>query len=71
MTIPGETNGGTETTCTDCKETLHLEVLSSAAGHYLGYSCNCCGPYSRESGYYSTEAEAQEMLKQGNPDGRP
>ena len=30
-------------------------------GYYIGTSCNC-GPYSRESEYFKTRAEAQAAL---------
>lgn len=39
--------------CHDCNQSMQLEVLSSAAGYYVGRQC-CCGPYSRESQYYRT-----------------
>jgi hypothetical protein len=37
------------------------QVLRSSAGLYIGTRCEC-GPYSRESGYYATEADAQKDL---------
>ena len=46
MAIEGELNGINGTTCVDCKSKLPLKVCMSAAGYYLGYFCNCCGPYS-------------------------
>lgn len=45
-------------TC-DCGKHLTLEVLKSAAGYYLGYFCPNCGPYSRVSGYFNTEEQAE------------
>ena len=70
MTLPGETVGyrpeGIE--CSDCGQRMFLEVLLSAAGHYIGYFCDSCGPYSRETGYYFNRADAQDDLdriKQG------
>ena len=44
-----------------------LMVMKSAAGYYIGRSywdteCGFEGPYSRESGYYGTEDEAQADL---------
>ena len=41
------------------------QVLQSAAGYYIGYFCDKCGPYSRESGYYANESKAQEGLETG------
>ena len=41
-------------------------VARSAAGYYIGYTYECCGaPFSRESGYYATEAEAEANLLVG------
>jgi len=48
--------------CSDCYHRLELEVLKSAAGYYLGSWCEC-GPHSRESGYYSSEAFAGLALE--------
>jgi len=62
--LPGETCGLTGTTCSDCGQGLDLDVLHSNAGYYLGYFCSECGPFSRETGYYTTEAEAYvDLLK--------
>lgn len=52
---------GTERTCPDCRESLVLDVHRSAAGYYIGTFC-ACGPYSRESGYFSSREEAIEAL---------
>ena len=49
-------------TCEDCNTELPLKVLRSAAGHYLGYWCPNCGPYSRMSSYYDKE-DAEFLLK--------
>ena len=43
--------------CSDCGDPLHLQVLQSAAGWYIGSHCKC-GPYSRESGYFGSGIEA-------------
>lgn len=32
------------TSCLDCEEELKLDVQRSAAGYYLGFFCNTCGP---------------------------
>lgn len=42
-----------------------LAVQRSGAGFYVGTACDC-GPYSRESGYYRTSAEAQAALASGS-----
>ena len=61
--LDGETIAtGAEPECSDCRRTLVLSVHRSAAGFYLGTWCDC-GPYSRESGYYDTEAEATTALR--------
>ena len=60
--LPGETiASGAPDTCPDCHTKLDNQVLRSAAGYYIGTRC-CCGPYSRESGYYRTEEEAKKAL---------
>lgn len=61
--IPGETLGnGASKVCEDCGVQLVPKVMSSAAGYYIGTSCNC-GPYSRESDYYKNFAAAEKDLK--------
>ena len=61
MTLPGETIlTGAPDTC--CDQRLQFEVLRSAAGYYIGTFCPHCGPYSRESGYFLNEKEANETL---------
>ena len=47
-------------TCPECNR-VRNQVLRSAARFYVGTRCKC-GPYSRESGYYQTEREAQRAL---------
>jgi hypothetical protein len=59
MALPGET-GHSFKTCADCGEILTPRVLKTCA-YYIGTFCHC-GPYSRERGYYATEAEAQADL---------
>ncbi len=60
--MQGETIAtGAPDTCPDCGTKLVVSVHHSAAGFYLGTVCRC-GPYSRESGYYQTKAEAQTAL---------
>jgi hypothetical protein len=48
-----------------CATQLRLNVLRSAAGFYIGSQCDC-GPYSRESGYFSTREQAEASLSTGN-----
>jgi len=63
--LPGETiASGASSTCPDCGMKLELKVLRSGGGYYIGTFC-CCGPYSRESGYYRTSKEAQDALDSG------
>jgi hypothetical protein len=63
--IPGEIVGDTKTVCMTCKTNLEIGIYRSAAGYYIGFLCPLCGPYSRESGYYQTEDEADEALNRG------
>ena len=64
MVMPGETIAtGAEGTCPECEKRLVLEVLR-ANSYYIGTQCNC-GPYSRESGYFKTRAEAEKVLASG------
>lgn len=45
-----------------CGRKLQLQVLQSPAGYYLGYFCNNCGPYSRETNYMpDLETVKQEL----------
>jgi len=62
MALPGETIGKDKAIC-DCNKVLELSVLRSNAGYYIGFSCNECGPYSRESGYYKKATEAAKALE--------
>lgn len=64
MVMPGETTGGMPVTiCENCFLLMPLRVWQSAAGYFLGYICPQCGPYSRESGYFKSKAEATEALE--------
>jgi hypothetical protein len=63
--IHGETlAAGASPVCTDCGIILKLQILHSFAGYYIGSECNC-GPYSRESGYYKSEAQAKKAFELG------
>jgi hypothetical protein len=62
MALEGELSGIQGVTCS-CGEKLPLKVCESFAGYYLGYSCNNCGPWSRESDYFKTYEDAEEFLK--------
>ena len=70
MTLPGECVSDTQTVCMECGTNLTIQVLSSAAGYYIGFFCPECGPYSRESGYYRSRDEAETALDLGGF-GRP
>tara|TARA_R110000822_G_scaffold225353_2_gene358149 strand:+ start:1122 stop:1340 length:219 start_codon:yes stop_codon:yes gene_type:complete len=67
MTLPGETiaTGAPDKCDEPMCENRGPQVLVSAAGYYIGYSCRLCGPYSRESGYYEYRAEAQAAMDRG------
>ena len=64
MTLPGECVRDVETTCIECGAHLEIQVCKSMAGYYVGFWFDRCGPYSRESGYYSYE-EAEKALNTG------
>lgn len=49
--------------CDECDEVMKLEVLQSAAGFYVGTRCINCGPYYRESDYFSNVAKARMALR--------
>lgn len=62
--LPGETIGsGAPKVCPDCNVRLVPKVMWTCA-FYIGTACNC-GPYSRESEYFKTEAEAKQVLESG------
>lgn len=62
MTLPGETiSTGAPKTCPDCNVTAAFEVMSSAAGHYIGTQCEC-GLHSRESVYFENPVQARVAL---------
>lgn len=64
MTLPSELSGFDGATC-DCRvrnTRLELKLLRSASGHYLGYLCPHCGPWSRETGYYISRNIAKMEL---------
>jgi len=65
MALAGECVKDTQTVCFDCGTVLNIEVLSSAAGYYIGFFCPQCGPYSRESGYFQSRKDAEMALNQG------
>jgi len=55
---------GCPAVCADCGRKLVLDVHRSAAGYYIGTYCNC-GPYSRESDYFSSHERAIVALTSG------
>lgn len=65
--LPGECVGVDGVTCQGFGDhdpiKLELSVLRSGAGYYVGYFCPKCGPFSRESGYFATDADAQAEMK--------
>lgn len=62
--MPGETiASGAPATCPECGVTPDMKVYLTC-GYYVGTWCDC-GPYSRESGYYRTEEEAEAALRTG------
>lgn len=65
MALSGECVNDNQTICIDCGAELPIQVLSSAAGYYIGFLCPHCGPYSRESGYYRSREEAEMILGSG------
>mgnify|MGYP001185797902 CR=1 FL=1 len=61
MVLKGETiYRGAPSKCEDCGTKLELQVLSTC-GYYVGTQCQC-GPFSRETGYYQTREEAEQVL---------
>jgi len=68
MALPGETMGPNVETfvCPDCGTEMKRDVQQSAAGFYIGFWCNQCGPWSRESGYYPTCEAASAALVSDN-----
>ena len=58
MALPEELKGLVSIVICTCGEKLPLEVLRSNAGHYVGRFCPNCGPYSRESHYFTNRADA-------------
>ena len=65
--IRGETlASGAPAVCEDCgaRPAPPAVFKSPGGGWYIGTWCRC-GPYSRESGYYHTQALALEALEAG------
>jgi hypothetical protein len=65
VALPGETIllGAPARCCGP--EPLTFQVLRSGAGWYIGTICTC-GPYTRESRYFETEAQALDALRRWN-----
>jgi len=64
MVLPKETiTRGAPGTCSDCGTVLEFEVMHTNA-YYVGTRCEC-GPYSRETQYWQTRAEAERALELG------
>lgn len=74
MAFPGETVGSGAPGPNEDDSVIGPQVMKSAAGYYIGYSCkeNWAEPgeepqifevpYSRESGYFATREEAEAVL---------
>lgn len=65
--MSGETiQTGSAQFCDECNVDAlsKLDVYCSGAGYYVGTYCDC-GPFSRESRYYATHAEAEVALADG------
>ena len=61
MVLQGETiYRGAPEKCEDCGAKLELKVFNTCA-YYVGTYCQC-GPYSRETGYFETLHEAEQVL---------
>lgn len=67
MAVNGELKGLKGITCEDCGTHLSLQVCKSNAGYYLGYCCDHCGPYSRETGYFKSREIAEKELTKKIP----
>ena len=48
-----------------CGSDMALSVHKTCA-FYIGYVCDKCGPFSRESGYYKAKEEADDALGSGD-----
>jgi hypothetical protein len=48
--------------CGVCDAILPIKVCRSAAGYFIGTSCDRCGPHSRFSGYTRNRQQAQRVL---------
>ena len=68
MPQPGEGVHVMRRICMICGTALNLRVMSNDAGYYIGFYCPQCGPYSRESDYYSSREEALYALNTGTWD---
>ena len=51
---------GASDKCEDCGTELKPQILKTCA-YYVGTCCEC-GPYSRETGYFATREEAEQVL---------
>lgn len=61
--LPGECTFAIKVKCEDCGETMHLQVLRSPAGFYLGHTCSICGPWDRCTEYFATREQAEKELQ--------
>jgi len=66
MVMQGETLAtGAPDFCKRCQTFVSMSVMQSGAGWYIGSFCDC-GPYSRESGYFSKKEEADKAFVTGD-----
>ena len=63
------TNTSVDRPCPTCGGIPQVAVYRSGKGFYVGSWCRC-GPYSRQSGYYSNRESAEVALPPG-ANGRP
>ena len=66
MALLEERVNETQTACMECGTVQTIQVLSGAAGYYIGFFCPECGFYSRESGYFHSRDEAETAFDLGD-----
>ena len=66
--LPGETVAtGASPYCYHCdRDATGPQVLSSAAGYFVGYVCQCGPAFTRESRYYRMRGDADGALERGD-----
>lgn len=62
MALKGETvGGGAPRRCDECGQDIIGPQVMRTCAYYIGYECGC-GPYSRETGYFTDRAAAERAL---------